>query len=153
MNQGFAPLYSYVANLDLIGQLIEQEQAVNGGLSDLAFLAEYDLDDLPGRGRILVYRQSAGSAGASVNAGLDNMQGRLWFVENDTWRVENLGGRHYPSLLRFDALIATIPDYRPALRVALNKPLLDLRVWDLPLLPQYPQLSPATLRQQLLLAA
>lgn len=140
MNKDFAPLYRYVASLDLVAMLLEQEECVHGDLADLAFAVEYDREDHPGCGRIAIYRRSSGSTRAPVAASLDNMRGKLWFVENDTWRVErHAAAPSKPSVPRFYALIAYHPDYRPDVRVNLHKSLLTLRVWDLPLMPQYPQ--------------
>jgi hypothetical protein len=148
MNKCFAPLFAYLAKIDLVATLIAQEERVNGSLADLAFAVEYDPEDHPGIGRVSIYRLSAGVGRAVVNAPLDNMQSKLWFVEDDVWRVE----RHTSaaSVSRFFALVAYHPDYRPQVRVNFSKPLVNLHLQDLPALPQYPQRR--VLRQQQSLA-
>jgi hypothetical protein len=155
MNKGFAPLYTYVRNMDLVGQLIEQEETANRSLSDLVFCAEYSEDDHPGCGFVSVYRLSqAVDAGKLINAAMDNMDQKVWFLESELWQVEKHRAQIYnPPLLQFTALIAFIPDYRPELRVNHNKPILKVKVTDLPRMPQYRQSKFHNPQQPLALAA
>ena len=142
MNARFAPLYSYVENMEIFADLISHEQKRNGNLSDLVFLAEYDKDDHPGSGAVSVYRLSQGLGCAPIEPGGDNLLGKLWFIEDSDWLVL----RHQPVpghvLHRFYALFAYHYDYRPVLRVDMNRPLLKIKTHNLPVMYQYPQQRP-----------
>lgn len=137
MNHAFADLFRYVQRHPLMAQLIAQEERINRNLSDLAFCAEYDQHAHPGTGTLSAYRLSQGGLCAEVNASTDNLQCKLWFVEDSDWRIDH----HNPGckLERFYAAFAYHPDYRPALRVDLNRPILRVTVNDLPTLLRYPQ--------------
>lgn len=153
MNRNFEPLFFYVANLDLVGALIEQEAKERGDLSDLAFCVHYDQSNMVGSGRIGIYRRSEGFGHEALNTARDNMQGRIWFLQNDTWAVERFAGNP-TKVPMFYAEVAKHPDYREKLCLDLSKPICELRVWDLPNMPQFRRGVPsATEEVQLLLVA
>lgn len=152
MNKGFAPLFFHVANMDLVGKLIEDELATQGNLAQLAFCAEYPSNEEPGSGYVSVYRRSEDGRRSLVSVGLDNMKGKLWFTENEAWRVERHCGNP-TGVSQFYAEIARHPAYREDIRIDLKRPLLRVRVIDLPVLAQYAQSRPRMEQLPLLRAA
>jgi hypothetical protein len=140
MNKGFKPLFDYVARMDFVGALIEHEQRERGDLRDLVFAVEYSQDEQPGTGIVSVYRPSEGVTCSEINPALDNMHHKLWFIEDDVWRVErHVGDPAKVRVERFYALIAYMPAYRPTFRLNTAKPIISVKVLDLPVMHQYRQ--------------
>lgn len=138
MNTRFLPLFDYVVSLDLLKQLLDEEIKTWGGLSDLVFSVQYS-HDVVGHGTVSAYRISANGSGAIIKPELDLMRKKIWFVENEVWRIETLSGRRvttrYPQ--RFDALSSVLHDYRPVIRVNEDKPMLKIQATQIPYLDPF----------------
>lgn len=143
MNSRFKPLYAHVFSKREVMELIAREEAQNGNLIDLAFCAEYPIEKRAGVGTLSVYRFSEATGWPLVNTARDNMAQRLWFIENPGWvmlRFTATASELVSAKVdRFEAAVAYSPQYRPEIRVNLDKPVAVFQFLDLPRLCQYPQ--------------
>jgi len=142
MNKRYKELFSHVIALPIVAALVEHEIAKCSSLADLVFSVEYTPYE-PGCGRVSVYRLSSHTNQAAVHPERSLMDGRIWFMESSNWRCEPNSLAHE----RFFALASILHEYRPIVRVDVDKPMLSFIAQNLPATMGFSQVRPSPYHQ------
>ncbi len=137
MNVRFLPAFGYLATLPLLKSLFASERQNHGGLGDLVFCLDVDRRKA-GEGLLSVYRLSQHGTGAVISPEKDQFANRIWFIENECWRVEcAMASSKAKHVQQFCALSSYLHDYRPQVRVNVDQPLLRIALDNLPPVPGF----------------